>query len=62
MEKLEFFMPMIPPTHTHQEKQVRVVNGKPVFYEPQEMKAARAIISTSPRRWSCRRVRRWTQT
>jgi Holliday junction resolvase RusA-like endonuclease len=41
MEKLEFFMPMIPPTHTHQEKQVNVVNGKPVFYEPQEVKAAR---------------------
>ncbi len=38
---LEFFMPMIPPTVTHQEKQVHVVKGKPVFYEPQELKAAR---------------------
>lgn len=38
---LEFFMPMIPPTVTHQEKQVHVVNGKPVFYEPAELKAAR---------------------
>lgn len=38
---IEFFMPMTPPTCTHQEKQVRVVNGKPVFYEPQEVKAAR---------------------
>lgn len=37
----EFFMPMIPPTKTHQEKQVRVVSGKPVFYEPQELKAVR---------------------
>lgn len=37
----EFFMPMIPPTKTHQEKQVRVVNGKPVFYEPAELKGAR---------------------
>ena len=37
----EFFMPMIPPTKTHQEKQVRVVKGKPVFYEPAELKAAR---------------------
>lgn len=37
----EFFMPMIPPTMTHQEKKVRVVNGKPVFYEPQELKAVR---------------------
>lgn len=37
----EFFMPMIPPTITHQEKKVHVVNGKPVFYEPSELKAAR---------------------
>ena len=38
---MEFFMAMIPPTVTHQEKQVHVVNGKPVFYEPAELKAAR---------------------
>lgn len=37
----EFFMPMIPPTCTHQEKKVAVVDGKPVFYEPQELKDAR---------------------
>ena len=37
----EFFMAMIPPTCTHQEKQVHVVNGKPKFYEPEELKAAR---------------------
>lgn len=36
-----FFMPMVPPTKTHQEKQVRIVKGKPVFYEPAELKAAR---------------------
>jgi Holliday junction resolvase RusA-like endonuclease len=41
----EFFMPMNPPTVTHQEKQVRVVNGKPVFYEPQELKAARRKLT-----------------
>ncbi len=41
MKKIEFFMPMLPPTHTHQEKQVKMVNGKPVFYEPQEVKAVR---------------------
>lgn len=40
----EFFMSMVPPTITHQEKQVHVVNGKPVFYEPQELKAARAKL------------------
>ncbi len=41
IQKLEFFMALDPPTTTHQEKQVRVVNGKPVFYEPQEVKTAR---------------------
>lgn len=39
--KMDFFMPMQPPTCTHQEKQVHVVKGKPVFYEPAELKAAR---------------------
>ena len=39
--RTEFFMPMVPPTVTHQEKKVTVVNGKPVFYEPPELKAAR---------------------
>ena len=38
---LEFFMPMIPPTVTHQEKKVHVVKGKPVYYEPENLKAAR---------------------
>lgn len=38
---MEFFMAMIPPTVTHQEKQVHVVSGKPVFYEPAELKRAR---------------------
>lgn len=37
----QFFMSMLPPTKTHQEKQVHVVNGKPVFYEPAELKAVR---------------------
>jgi len=40
----EFFLPLIPPTKTHQEKQVRVVNGKPVFYEPAELEAVRAKL------------------
>ncbi|MCP1103731.1 Holliday junction resolvase RusA-like endonuclease [Aequitasia blattaphilus] len=41
MEQIEFFMTMIPPTITHQEKQVAVKNGKPVFYEPEKLKTAR---------------------
>lgn len=37
----EFFIAMIPPTCTHQEKKAAVVKGRPVFYEPPELKAAR---------------------
>lgn len=42
---MEFFLPMIPPTATHQEKQVRVVHGKPVFYDPPEVQAARSKLT-----------------
>ena len=35
---------MDPPTVTHQEKQVRVVKGRPVFYEPAELRAARVKL------------------
>ena len=38
---IEFFMPMIPPTCTHQEKKVAVIKGKPVFYDPPEVNQAR---------------------
>lgn len=45
----EFFMPMIPPTKTYQEKEVRIVyvNGqpKPQFYEPAELKAVRSKLA-----------------
>jgi len=40
----EFFMAMKPPTKTHQEKKVRMVKGKPVFYEPAELKAVRSKL------------------
>lgn len=43
----EFFMPMKPPTATHQEKKVTIVNGKPVFYEPDDLKAARAKLTAT---------------
>lgn len=39
--RTEFFIAMKLPTKTHQEKQVAVINGKPKFYEPAELKAAR---------------------
>lgn len=41
---IEFFMPMKPPTVTQQEHQVRVVKGKPVFYEPDDLKNAHAKL------------------
>lgn len=37
-------MPMIPPTVTHQEKKIHVVNGKPVYYEPMELVNARSKL------------------
>lgn len=40
----EFFLPMIPPTTTHQEKQIRMVKGRPVVYEPANLRAARAKL------------------
>lgn len=46
----EFFMPMIPPTVTHQEKQVTVKNGKPVFYEPPSLSDARSKLSAALRK------------
>ena len=45
--KVQFFMAMIPPTKTYQEKKVAVVKGKPVFYEPPEVKAVRETCGTS---------------
>lgn len=41
---MQFFMPMKPPTQTHQEKSWTVRNGKPVSYEPAELKEARAKL------------------
>lgn len=41
---IEFFIPMKPPTVTQQEHKVTVRNGKPHFYEPAELKAARRKI------------------
>lgn len=42
---IEFFMPMNPPTVTHQEYQVSVRNGKPLFYEPPKLKDARQKLT-----------------
>ena len=44
--EISFFMAMNPPTVTHQEHKVAVINGKPHFYEPPELKAARQLLSS----------------
>jgi len=44
--RTEFFLAMRPPTKTHQEKEVTVRNGKPVFYEPAELKTVRAKLTS----------------
>ena len=41
---IEFFVAMKPPTVTHQEKQVTIRSGKPLFYEPAKLKVARAKL------------------
>lgn len=41
---MDFFIPVKPPTVTHQEHKIRVIGGKPVVYEPQELKAARVLL------------------
>ena len=46
--KIEFFLPMIPPTVTQQEHKVVVSKktGKSRFYDPPELKAARMNWNT----------------
>lgn len=43
---MQFFMPMIPPTVTHQEMKTAVnkTTGKVIYYEPAELKNARAKL------------------
>lgn len=43
--RTEFFLPIIPPETTHQQKKIRVVNSKPQFYESDDLKAARAKLT-----------------
>lgn len=64
---IEFFMAMEPPTCTHQEKQVAVIKGKPVFYDPPEVKNAKMklighLVKHKPKRpyqIGCRLFVKW---
>lgn len=48
----EFFMAMIPPTATAQEHKVAVRNGKPIFYDPPEVKAAKEKLTANLSKYS----------
>ena len=41
----EFFIPIKPPTKTFQAHQVTCKSGKPVFYQPAELKAVKAKLT-----------------
>lgn len=47
MNNLKFFMPIIPPTTTHQNKGIRVVKMKPYVYEREETKQARDTLTSA---------------
>jgi len=61
VKRLAFFLNIEPqpPTVTHQEKKVRVVKGKPFYYDPPELKNARALLTVKlakfrpPEPWDC---------
>ncbi|WP_029543268.1 RusA family crossover junction endodeoxyribonuclease [Selenomonas sp. AB3002] len=48
---MRFFMDINPPTATAQEKAVRMVNGRPIFYEPAPLKKAKATLMTGLRKY-----------
>ena len=41
---MDFFMAMKPPTATAQEHSVKVVGGKPVFFDPPNVREARELL------------------
>lgn len=42
---IQFFIHCKPPTKTYQQKKVRIVNNKPIFYEPLELAAIRQRLT-----------------
>ena len=41
---MKIFLSCVPPTVTAQEHKVRVVRGRPVFYDPPKVKEARSLL------------------
>ena len=48
---MNFFMNMVPPTATAQEHKVRVVKGRPLYYDPPQVKEAKALLIGNLRRY-----------
>ena len=48
---MEFFLEIQPPTVTAQEHKVRVVRGKPMFYDTPRLKAARSTFESLLRKY-----------
>ena len=46
---MEFTLNITPPTVTAQEHKIRVVNGRPLFYDTSRLKAARSMFHTELR-------------
>ena len=42
---MNFFIAIIPPTATAQEKKINIIKGKPVFYDPPAVRTAREKLS-----------------
>ena len=43
---MEFTLDIIPPTVTAQEHKIRIVHGRPMFYDTQKLKDARAVFES----------------
>lgn len=43
--EMEFFLAIIPPTVTHQQKKVAIRGGRPRFYEPPRLASARELLT-----------------
>ena len=46
---MKIFLSIVPPTTTAQEHQVKVIRGRPFFYDPPKVKYAREVLRTNLR-------------
>ena len=44
-ESISFLMEMEPPSTTEQERRVRIIRGRPIFYDPPKIKKAKADLT-----------------